>query len=327
VSVEAFPRSRLLGLRWPATSSVIPDGAPAPTRDPATDAIFERALAHVLEMEGGYDEDPYDPGGPTNRGITLSEFVRDKGLELSSENFAAMKAELKAIPPATVRRIYYQNYWQAADCTELPPPLALFHFDAAVNQGVAGAVRMLQQAVGTQVDGEIGPLTLAAVAATPVEEALSVYADVRRRRYRALPTFWRFGRGWLARVDATLALANDISRQMPPLVPQPKQPKGPTPMPTDTASPAAPSPATPPAKWWGNSMTIWGVIVTALSTVLPAVGPVLGINITADLVHQLGDNVVQFGQAAGGLVGTIMAIYGRVRTSTPIERRQFTISM
>ena len=53
--------------------------------------MFERALTHVLEMEGGYDEDPYDPGGPTNLGITLGEFVRDKGIELTSDNFAAMK--------------------------------------------------------------------------------------------------------------------------------------------------------------------------------------------------------------------------------------------
>lgn len=330
VSVQTFPRSRLVGLRWPATAAtppVIPGGASAPIRDPATEAIFERALAHVLEMEGGYDEDPYDPGGPTNRGITLSEFVRDKGLEFTSENFAALKAELKAITPDTVRRIYRRNYWDAASCPELPPPLALFHFDAAVNQGVAGAARMLQQAVGAEVDGEVGPLTLAAVASHPTEETLAAYADVRRRRYRALPTFWRFGKGWLSRVDTTLALANDISRQMPPLVPlQPKQPKGSRPMPTDT-DPASAAPANPEAKWWGHSVTIWGVIVTALSTVLPTLGPVFGINITADLVRQLGDNVVLFGQAAGGLIGTIMAIYGRVRTSTPIERRQFTVSM
>jgi len=343
VSVQAFPRSRLLDLRWPATAlaaaptpSVIPDGAPArppviPEVASATirdqDAIFERALTHVLEMEGGYDEDPYDPGGPTNRGITLSEFVRDKGLELTPENFAALKAELKAITPATLRRIYRQSYWDAASCPELPPPLALFHFDAAVNQGVVGAARMLQQAVGAEVDGEIGPLTLAAVAGRPVEETLAAYADVRRRRYRALPTFWRFGRGWLSRVDATLALAGAISRQMPPLVPpQLKQPKGSRPMSTDT-EPASTPAAAPEPKWWGHSMTIWGVIVTGLSTVLPVLGPVVGLNLTADLIRQLGDNVVVFGQAAGGLIGTAMAIWGRVRTSAPIERRQFTISM
>jgi hypothetical protein len=109
---------------------------------------------------------------------------------------------------------------------------------------------------------------------------------------------------------------------MPPLVPP--QPKGSTPMPTDTQPATTPS---PDAKWWGNSMTIQGIIVTAVSTVLPVLGPVFGLNITAELVHQLGDNVVTFAQAAGGLIGTIMAIYGRMRTSTPLERRQITLSM
>ena len=125
VSVRAFPRARLVGLRWPSgpAAGALPSSPPVAAKPPlqATDEVFARALAHVLEMEGGYDEDPYDPGGPTNLGITLAEFVRDKGLELTSDNFAAMKAELKAIPRDTVRRIYHDDYWQAAACPELPP--------------------------------------------------------------------------------------------------------------------------------------------------------------------------------------------------------------
>jgi pimeloyl-ACP methyl ester carboxylesterase len=74
-------------------------------------------------------------------------------------------------------------------------------------------------------------------------------------------------------------------------------------------------------------MTVWGIAVTALSTVLPALGPLLGLNLTAELIRQLGDNVVVFGQALGGLVGTILAIYGRVRASGPLERRQVTLSL
>ena len=74
-------------------------------------------------------------------------------------------------------------------------------------------------------------------------------------------------------------------------------------------------------------MTIQGILVTTLSTVLPVLGPVFGLNITAELTRQLGDDIVIFAQAAGGLIGTIMAIYGRMRTNTPLERRQITLSM
>jgi hypothetical protein len=78
-------------------------------------------------------------------------------------------------------------------------------------------------------------------------------------------------------------------------------------------------------KWWGHSLTIWGIVVTTLSTVLPALGPAFGFNVTAELIRQLGDNVVIFGQAAGGLIGTILAIYGRLRATAPIERLQFLV--
>jgi lysozyme family protein len=183
---------------------------------------------------------------------------------------------------------------------------------------------MLQQAIGTDIDGEIGPLTLAAVAAQPFAQTLATYAEIRRERYRGLAQFWRFGRGWLARIDRTLELADAIARAMPATVsPQQQEPK---PMPADTPATTQPAPASD-SKWWGQSMTIWGVIITTLSTVLPALSPVIGINVTADLIQQLGDSLVLFGQAAAALIGTVMTVYGRFRASTPLERRQLTLKM
>jgi uncharacterized protein (TIGR02594 family) len=332
VCVDPFPRSRLLGLRWPpgvdarSTTPVIPDVASATIRDaaPPADPLFDRALAHVLEMEGGYADDPYDPGGPTNRGITLAAFARYKGVEPTADNVGALKAELKQLPVETAHRIYRSRYWLAAACPRLPPELALFHFDAAVNHGVDGAARMLQQAAGASVDGEIGAATLAAVAARPVRHTLAAYAEIRRQRYRSLGHFWRFGKGWLRRVDLTLERAASLDRALSS--PRPSQAKEKQPMSTE-ASPAVQPGADAQPKWWATSMTMWGVLVTALSTVLPALGPVLGLNLTAELIQQLGDNVVVFGQALGGLVGTILAIYGRVRASGPLERRQVTLSL
>jgi uncharacterized protein (TIGR02594 family) len=330
VCVEAFPRNRLLALRWPVIGAAPPVPADAPAADPA----FERALAHVLEMEGGATDDPYDPGGPTNFGITLATYAEDKGVRITAANLAILKAELAAITPATVRRIYYRRYWLPAHCPDLPPPLAFFHFDAAVNQGVTGAARMLQEAAGTFIDGEIGPLTLAATAARSLAQLLADYAEVRRRHYRALPHFWRFGRGWLNRVDRALARARALNPiSPPPVAPQPKE-NPPMASATDptvtTAAAAAPGPAAtsaPDTKWWGQSMTIWGVIITALSTVLPALGPLIGLDITADIVHQLGDQVVLVVQALGGLIGTILSIYGRTRATALLSRRTFTMNL
>ena len=92
----------------------------------------------------------------------------------------------------------------------------------------------------------------------------------------------------------------------------------------------SPAPATAlsvPTKWWGTSMTIWGAVITALSTVLPVAGPLLGLNIPPELIHQFGDQVVLVAQAVGGLVGTTLTLYGRVRATATLERRRMTLAL
>jgi uncharacterized protein (TIGR02594 family) len=323
VSVDVFPRARLLALRWPTAAAEAPASPRSPDSpevargeaagDPVPGSTFEHALAHILQMEGGWADDPYDPGGPTNFGITLATYAKDKGVAVTADNFAQLKSELRSLRLDTVRRIYLESYWQPAACPVMPPALAFFHFDAAVNHGVLGAARLLQETVGAVIDGEIGPETLGKGASRPGPETLALYADVRRRHYRSLSTFWRFGNGWLARIDRTLAAALQLPFAPPSRnATEPKE----TPM----ANAPAPAPTTAPdTKWWGHSMTVWGVVMTTLSAVLPTLGPILGLNITADLVQQLGDQLVAIVQALGALVGTLLTIYGRMRATVPLS--------
>jgi uncharacterized protein (TIGR02594 family) len=305
VSVELFAKDRLLGLRWP------PSEPAAVARE--SDDVFEVALAHVLVMEGGYSDDPYDPGGPTNKGVTLATFARHLGIELNGYTRDDLVARLKRIDDATVRAIYRGHYWQPSRSQDLPPPVAVMHFDAAVNHGVGAAARMLQQALAVAVDGEIGPITLAAARRIPALDSVARYGEIRRQRYRALPHFWRFGRGWLARVDRTIAAAARLAAHPA----DPQTPKGDVPMTIEQ-----PREDQPEAKWWGSSVTIWGAIITAVTTVLPVVAPLFGIAITGELAHQLGEQVVAVGQALGGLIGTVMTIWGRSRASSRLEQRE-----
>ncbi|MEO1695549.1 MAG: TIGR02594 family protein, partial [Pseudomonadota bacterium] len=97
VNVTRFARSRLLGLRLPQTDAEgVADEIPAFEAD-ATDARFAVCLAHVLRMEGGYVNDPHDPGGPTNKGVTLATFARHTGTALSDVTRAGLITALKAI--------------------------------------------------------------------------------------------------------------------------------------------------------------------------------------------------------------------------------------
>jgi lysozyme family protein len=191
------------------------------------------------------------------------------------------------------------------------------HFDAAVNHRVGAALRMLQEAVGTEIDGEIGPRTRAAVAAKPLDEVIQLYAEIRRARYRALPHFWRFGRGWLNRTVKTeeraLALLENASSSS-------TRKKGRSPMQNGTTT-------LPGGKWWGQSLTIWGAVITALSTLAPALGPVIGVDVSGDLVRQAGEDVLSVVQVLSTLAGTLMTIVGRARAAQPLERRQVSIRL
>lgn len=80
-------------------------------------------------------------------------------------------------------------------------------------------------------------------------------------------------------------------------------------------------------KWWGQSITIWGAMITALSTVLPAIGPAFGVDITGDLVREAGEGIVLTVQAVGGLIGTLMTIYGRMRASTGLTQRSVQMKL
>ncbi|MFV0296829.1 MAG: TIGR02594 family protein [Hyphomicrobiaceae bacterium] len=319
VGVARFDRARLLGLRLP-NARPLASRAPSPRSERAS---FSWSLERILAFEGGWTDDPYDPGGPTNKGITLAVFARNIGEEVTAQSFSRLKDALRAIPDTLVETIYLSDYWQPACCAELPAALAHFHFDTAVNQGVTGAALMLQRALGVSADGEIGPITLRAAHTMALTSLLDRYADIRRRRYRSLRHFWRFGRGWLSRVDQALAQARSLIPPAPdghrpnasfstsPTKEKPEMPSTPNTTPASTGTP----------KWWGQSLTIWGVLLTTFSTVAPTLFSAMGFDVSADMIQHLGNNLMTTMQAIGGLLGTIMAIIGRTRASTPLSAR------
>jgi lysozyme family protein len=166
---------------------------------------FARCLEEVLHHEGGYVDHPSDPGGATNKGITL-ETARAFGLD-ADEDGDVDKADVRRITGADAARVYREGYWESAHCGALPPGVDLIVFDLAVNSGVRRATRMLQQALGVSVDGVIGPGTRRALARTDRLQLVSRLYQLRKDYYRSLETFGVFGRGWLKRLNAVYAKA------------------------------------------------------------------------------------------------------------------------
>ena len=79
------------------------------------------------------------------------------------------------------------------------------------------------------------------------------------------------------------------------------------------------------AKWWGNSLTIRGALISAASAALPMVAAMVGID--GEAIRQLGDQTVVAIQAVGGLVGMALTVAGRVRATVPLTQRSFTVQI
>jgi lysozyme family protein len=167
---------------------------------------LSEALKFVLKWEGGFVNHPSDPGGATNKGITqgtYDSYRRKKKLPIQT---------VANITSAEVTEIYEEMYWEASRAKWLQPPLALAVFDTAVNFGVGGAIRRLQQALGLKPTGKWTPQTSERVHAA---DALAVAREIVRlriahRHYRVQqkPSQRVFLKGWLNR-DRDLLKAVD----------------------------------------------------------------------------------------------------------------------
>ncbi len=99
---------------------------------------FDRCVRAVLSEEGGLSDHPQDPGGLTKYGISRRAYP---------------DLDIRRLTMDDVIEIYRRDYWNPVHGTDLPASLALLVFDAAVNQGVGTAVRLLQKTLGVKEDG------------------------------------------------------------------------------------------------------------------------------------------------------------------------------
>jgi lysozyme family protein len=153
---------------------------------------FDEAFDRLIGNEGGYVNDPSDPGGETQWGVSKRSYPT---------------LSIKDITRDQAKSIYLRDFWQRGRMDQLPPALAFQAFDAAVNHGIETAVRLTQRAAGVADDGHIGPVTLAAVAAKSVTDLLMLFIAERLDYWRKLSTWAAFGRGWAGRAAADLRYA------------------------------------------------------------------------------------------------------------------------
>ena len=159
---------------------------------------FSACWAQLLGNEGGYVDNPNDPGGATIWGVTEA-VARANGYT----------GDMRLMSQATAESIAKREYWDVVQGDDLPAPLDFQVLDGAYNSGAGRAAEWLQQAVGVQADGQIGPVTLAAVGRLPVSQIICGYNGARLAFLASLGTWPDFGRGWANRIAHNLTLAGN----------------------------------------------------------------------------------------------------------------------
>tara|TARA_R100000278_G_scaffold115669_2_gene94700 strand:+ start:125 stop:601 length:477 start_codon:yes stop_codon:yes gene_type:complete len=152
---------------------------------------FDKAVEVILKHEGGYVNDPVDPGGETNMGISKKAYPY---------------LNIKELTKKDAKDIYFKDYWLKAKCSKLPEELRMIYFDMVVNMGKSRAVKILQGAitakgVKTAVDGGIGPQTISNALKSGLEPdrlrsyRVKYYADLISRK----PKLEKYWFGWYRR--------------------------------------------------------------------------------------------------------------------------------
>ncbi|AHB02130.1 Putative secretion activating protein [Brucella ceti TE28753-12] len=130
---------------------------------------FQTVMPYIFSEEGGYADNPADPGGATNMGITINTLSAWEGRQVSPQ-------DVKELTQATATQIYQVEFWNKIDGNDLPSGVDYALFDFAVNSGPGRAAKTLQKILAMPEDGIIGAQTVAAAAARSPEGSSTHYA-------------------------------------------------------------------------------------------------------------------------------------------------------
>jgi len=151
--------------------------------------IFDTAFERTVGLEGGYSNDPNDPGGETNWGISKRSYPHLNIKELTREDAKA---------------IYLRDFWNRIHADSLPDGVAFQLFDFAVNSGIETAVRYLQRALRVADDGHWGPVSQAAADRMNEPDMIMNLISERLDYMTRLKNWSVAGNGWARRIAQDL---------------------------------------------------------------------------------------------------------------------------
>ena len=146
---------------------------------------FCEAVKVILKHEGGYVNDPNDPGGETKYGISKRAYP---------------KLDIKRLTKKEARKIYKKDYWDKIKADRLPPQVRLAAFDFAVNSGVYRSISLIQKVAKVKRDGVLGPKTLKQISLMNPAKLAETFLKERTYFYFRNKNFHLYGKGWMKRL-------------------------------------------------------------------------------------------------------------------------------
>ena len=160
----------------------------------------KNCLTFTLKFEGGFVNDPKDPGGATNFGITIFTLA----------DFRKKKVTVKDVQNLTLKEageIYKLRFWDKVRGDDLPVGIDCAVFDFGVHSGPTRSAKVLQRVLGLEDDGAIGDITLKAVRAAEPVALIKSFAAARLTFLQSLPVFQSFPKGLTNRANLAEAAA------------------------------------------------------------------------------------------------------------------------
>ena len=170
---------------------------------------FSACWAFSAQQEGGYTSNPADPGNWTGGACGVGACA---GTAFGISAAAYPHIDIKTLTQAQAGLIIKADYWDKVNGDELPVGIDLVSSDFAINAGPGTSAMQLQGLLRVKQDGDIGPVTLAALATHDPAWVIAALTLSHQAYYRRLPTFEEFGNGWIARTVRCQAAAGRMVR-------------------------------------------------------------------------------------------------------------------
>lgn len=150
---------------------------------------FDFAIDRVLGHEGGYVNNPKDPGGETKWGISKRSYPN---------------VDIKNLTRDQAKDIYRRDFWNIVRLSEVYDGVAFQLMDFAVNSGAGNAIRALQRACGVAPDGHWGPISAKALEAMAETDLIMLVLAERLDFMTGLSNWADAGKGWARRIATNL---------------------------------------------------------------------------------------------------------------------------